>query len=137
MNFALWVLDKLKKKQKLTIVNDQFNTPTLADNLAEVIIEMIKKDTKGIFHASGLSCINRLDFSKKIANMFGYSQNSIIPCSSKELKQIAERSLQSCLNCDKIMKKGIKLLQIEQAIEIMFNQIKKEQSDLVALESKT
>ena len=132
MNFALWVLNKLNKKQDMSIVDDQFNTPTLADNLADVIIEMTKKDAGGVFHASGLSCLSRLDFCKKIAEIFGYSNNSIKSCSSKELKQIAPRSLQTCLNCNKIMNKGIRLLQIEQAIEIMFNQIKKEQPELVA-----
>ncbi|QLH05768.1 SDR family oxidoreductase [Nitrosopumilus ureiphilus] len=130
-NFALWILKKLNEKQKLSIVDDQFSTPTLADNLAENIIELIKKDMQGVFHTSGLSCINRLDFSKKIAKTFGYLDNFIVPCSSKELKQIAIRPLQSCLNCEKIVKKGIKLLEIEQAIEIMHNQIKKEEPELI------
>jgi len=137
MNFALWVLNKLNKKQEMSIVDDQFNTPTLADNLADVIIEMIKKDRKGIFHASGLSCVSRLDFCKKIVKLFGYSDNSIKSCSSKELKQIAPRSLQTCLNCNKITNDGIKLLEIDQAIKIMFNQIKKERSELVAKDPKT
>ena len=37
MNFGLWVLDQLNKNNKISIVNDQINTPTLADNLAENI----------------------------------------------------------------------------------------------------
>jgi len=131
MNFALWVLNELNKKQNLSIVNDQFSTPTLADNLAENIIKMIKKDVNGVFHASGLSCINRLDFSRKLATLFGYSNNCITPCSSEELKQIAKRPLRSCLKCEKIITKGIKLLEIEQAIEIMFDQVKNKQADLI------
>lgn len=131
MNFALWILNKLNEKQNLSIVNDQFCTPTLADNLAENIIEMIKKDMKGIFHASGLSCINRLDFSKKLAKLFRYSNNFITPCSSEELKQIAKRPLHSCLKCDKIIKNGIKLLELDEAIAIMFDQVKKEQNELI------
>ncbi len=131
MNFALWIIRKLFEKQKLTIVDDQFSTPTLADNLSENIIEMVTKDIQGIFHSTGLSCINRLDFSKKLANRFGYSDNNIIPCSSIKLKQIAERSLQSCLNCDKIMKRGVNLLEIDDAIEIMYNQMKKEEPELI------
>ena len=137
MNFALWILNKLKNKQKLSIVDDQFNTPTLADNLAEIILEMIKKDLTGIYHTSGLSCISRLNFSKKIAKTFGYSEDFITPCSTKELKQVARRSLQTCLNCEKIVNNGIKLLEIDQAIEIMFNQVKKEQPGLISKYSKT
>ncbi len=54
MNFALWVLKKINEKQKLTIVDDQFSTPTLADNLSENIVEMAKKDMQGVYNASGL-----------------------------------------------------------------------------------
>ena len=124
MNFGLWVLDQLNKKNKISIVNDQFNTPTLADNLAKNILNIVQKDMTGIFHLSGLSCVSRLDFSKKIAKSFGYSENLINSISSKDLKQIAPRTLESCLKCDKIGEKGIKLLTIDQSIEIMHDQIK-------------
>ena len=131
MNFGLWVLDQLNKKNKISIVNDQFNTPTLADNLAENIHKIVIKDIAGIFHLSGLSCISRLDFSKKIAKTFGYSNDLISPISSKELKQIAPRNLQSCLKCDKIIQKGVNLLKIDQAIEKMHNEIKLEQPEII------
>ena len=131
MNFGLWVLDQLYKNNKMSIVNDQFNTPTLADNLAENIHKIVIKDIAGIFHLSGLSCISRLDFSKKIAKTFGYSNDLISPISSKELKQIAPRNLQSCLKCDKIIQKGVNLLKIDQAIEKMHNEIKLEQPEII------
>ena len=131
MNFGLWVIDQLYKNNKMSIVNDQFNTPTLADNLAENIHKIVIKDIAGIFHLSGLSCISRLDFSKKIAKTFGYSNDLISPISSKELKQIAPRNLQSCLKCDKIIQKGVNLLKIDQAIEKMHNEIKLEQPEII------
>ena len=131
MNFGLWVIDQLYKNNKMSIVNDQINTPTLADNLAENIIEIIKKDLTGIFHLSGLSCISRLDFSKKIAKTFGYSDNLISSISSEKLKQIAPRTLESCLKCDKIVENGVNLLKIDQSIEKMYNQIKLEKPEII------
>ena len=131
MNFGLWVLDQLYKNNKMLIVNDQINTPTLADNLAENIFKIIKKDLTGIFHLSGLSCISRLDFSKKIAKTFGYSNNLISSISSEKLKQIAPRTLESCLKCDKIVQNGVNLLKIDQAIEKMYNQIKLEKPEII------
>ena len=131
MNFGLWVIDQLYKNNKMSIVNDQINTPTLADNLAENIIEIIKKDLTGIFHLSGLSCISRLDFSKKIAKTFGYSDNLISSISSEKLKQIAPRTLESCLKCDKIVENGVNLLRIDQSIEKMYNQIKLEKPEII------
>ena len=131
MNFGLWVIDQLYKNNKISIVNDQINTPTLADNLAENIIEIIKTDLTGIFHLSGLSCISRLDFSKKIAKTFGYSDNLISSISSEKLKQIAPRTLESCLKCDKIVQNGVNLLKIDQSIEKMYNQIKLEKPQII------
>ena len=131
MNFGLWVIDQLYKNNKISIVNDQINTPTLADNLAENIIEIIKTDLTGIFHLSGLSCISRLDFSKKIAKTFGYSDNLISSISSEKLKQIAPRTLESCLKCDKIVQNGVNLLNIDQSIEKMYNQIKLEKPEII------
>ena len=131
MNFGLWVIDQLYKNNKMSIVNDQINTPTLADNLAENIIEIIKKDLTGIFHLSGLSCISRLDFSKKIAKTFGYSDNLISSISSEKLKQIAPRTLESCLKCDKIVQNGVNLLNIDQSIEKMYKQIKLEKPEII------
>ena len=131
MNFGLWVLNELNKNNKISVVNDQFNTPTLADNLAENILELIKINVTGTFHLSGLSCINRLDFSKKIAKTFGYSNDLISSISSKKLKQIAPRSFQSCLKCDKIVENGINLLKIDESIKKMYNQIKVEQPEII------
>ena len=131
MNFGLWVIDQLYKNNKMSIVNDQINTPTLADNLAENIIEVIKKDLTGIYHLSGLSCISRLDFSKKIAKTFGYSDNLISSISSEKLKQIAPRTLESCLKCDKIVENGVNLLKIDQSIKKMYNQIKLEKPEII------
>jgi dTDP-4-dehydrorhamnose reductase len=131
MNFGLWIIDQLYKNNKMSIVNDQINTPTLADNLAENIIEVIKKDLTGIYHLSGLSCISRLDFSKKIAKTFGYSDNLISSISSEKLKQIAPRTLESCLKCDKIVENGVNLLKIDQSIEKMYNQIKLEKPEII------
>ena len=130
MNFALWLIKKLHDKQKVSIVNDQFSTPTLADNLAENILEFIKKDLRGIFHVAGLSCVSRLDFSRKITKEFGYLDENINSCTTKELNQVAPRSLYSCLNSDKALKSGIKLLDLDQAIKIMSKQIKNENPQL-------
>lgn len=125
MNFAMWVLTKMANNELLRIVKDQINTPTLADNLADVIIKISNKKLSGIFHASGLTCISRYEFTKKIAKIFRFSDKNIIPIVTKDLNQFALRPLQTCLNCDKIIKEGINLLDLDESIEIMYNQIKK------------
>ena len=46
-NFATWVINELKQNKEITVVEDHYNTPTLADNLAEMAIEAIPKDLQG------------------------------------------------------------------------------------------
>lgn len=130
MNFALWVIKNLYEGKKIFVVNDQFNTPTLVDNLANNIIELIDKDLTGIFHVGGQSCISRLDFSRKLAEEFGYPTNLIHPIKTKELNQNALRATNSCLNCQKSLQAGMKILKIDEGIKIMAKQIKIENPQL-------
>lgn len=102
LNFVTWALQELKDGNEIKIVNDQFNTPTLADNLAELILELIKNDATGIFHASGSERINRFDFVLKLAEVFDLKKKLIKPITSNELNWIAKRPKDSSLDVSKI-----------------------------------
>jgi dTDP-4-dehydrorhamnose reductase len=49
-NFATWTINQLKQNKEITVVEDHYNTPTLADNLAEIAIEAVQKDLHGLYH---------------------------------------------------------------------------------------
>jgi dTDP-4-dehydrorhamnose reductase len=117
-NFVTWVLQELKKGNEIRIVEDQFNTPTLADNLAEVILELIKNDAVGVFHVSGIERVNRFDFVKKIAEIYDLNGKLIIPITSNELNWIAERPKDSSLDVTKISKL-VKPLNVEESLKRM------------------
>ena len=102
VNFVTWVMQELKKGKGINIVKDQFNTPTLADNLAELILELIERDETGIFHISGSERINRYDFAIKIAEIFNLNKDLIKPITSDQLNWIAKRPLDSSLDTSKI-----------------------------------
>jgi len=124
VNFAMWVLDKLHKKEPLTIVTDQFATATLADSLASSILKIISSEKSGLYHISGLSCESRYDFSKKLAKVFGYDQTKISSTDSSQFKQKAKRPSYSCLDCTKAIKEfDLKLYTSEEALEIMKKQV--------------
>ena len=102
LNFVSWVINELKKGNGINIVKDQFNTPTLADNLAELILELIEKEENGIFHASGSERINRYDFALRIAEIFDWDKGLIKPITSDQLNWIAKRPMDSSLDTSKI-----------------------------------
>jgi dTDP-4-dehydrorhamnose reductase len=102
-DFAIWVINKLKQHQEITVVDDHFNTPTLAENLAEMALEVAALDLQGIFHTSGCERISRYDFSRKIAETFKLDSSLIKPIKMNELKAwIAKRPKDSSLNTKKI-----------------------------------
>jgi len=73
------------------------------------------------------------DFSKKIAKKFGFSDNLITEISSKDLHQFALRPSKTCLDCSKIIKNGIKLSNLDEALNTMYNQIKEEDPIMISL----
>jgi dTDP-4-dehydrorhamnose reductase len=124
VNFAMWLLNKLHKKESLKIVTDQFATATLADTLASSILKIISSEKYGLYHISGLSCESRYDFSVKLAKKFGYDENQISPTDSSQFKQKAKRPSYSCLNCTKAIKEfDLQLYHTEDALEIMKKQV--------------
>jgi len=104
-NFATWIINQLKQNKEITVVKDHYNTPTLADNLAEITIKAVQKDLQGLYHASGSERISRYQFAKQIAKTFNLDPNLIKPVKMSQLTAwIAKRPKDSSLNTDKIQK---------------------------------
>jgi dTDP-4-dehydrorhamnose reductase len=120
-NFATWVITQLEQNKEITVVEDHYNTPTLADNLAEMAIEAIQKDLQGVYHACGSERISRYEFARQIAKAFGLNQNPIKPIKMEQLTAwIAKRPKDSSLNIDKIRNQlKTKPLNITEGLERM------------------
>ncbi len=117
-NFVLWLIQKLSNKEKVKIVTDQYNNPTLADNLASAIKEAIEKGLSGILNIAGSEYLSRYDFALKVAKNFGFDQNLISPAKTSELKQKAPRPRRGGLKIDKAKKLlTTELLNIEKGLE--------------------
>jgi dTDP-4-dehydrorhamnose reductase len=104
-NFATWVINQLRQNKEITVVDDHYNTPTLADNLAEMTIETLQSDLHGLYHASGIEKISRYDFAIQIAGTFRLNLNLVKPIKMSQLTAwVAKRPRNSSLNMDKIQK---------------------------------
>jgi len=104
-NFVTWIISALKQNKELTVVEDHYNTPTLAGNLAETALEAVQKDLQGLYHVSGSKRISRYEFAKQIAKAFNLDQNLIKPIKMSQLTAwVAKRPRDSSLNTDKIQK---------------------------------
>jgi dTDP-4-dehydrorhamnose reductase len=124
INFALWLFDKLKKKEEVKIVIDQWNSPTLNINMAEMIIEALEKRTNGIFHLAGATRLSRYEFAENLAETFNLDTKYLTPTQSKHIKWVAKRPKDSSLNVNKAEQTLTnKPLRIREALEKMKDEI--------------
>ncbi|PWT98157.1 MAG: dTDP-4-dehydrorhamnose reductase [Bacteroidetes bacterium] len=74
-NFVKTMLRLMKERKEINVVNDQTGSPTWAQDLAKVILEIIqsKKWIGGIYHYSNNGRITWYDFAKSIAELTGTS----------------------------------------------------------------
>ena len=104
-NFTTWIINQLKQGKEITVVNDHYNTPTWAGNLAEIAIEVAEKNLQGLYHASGRERISRYEFAKQIARTFNLNADLVKPVKMSQLTAwIAKRPKDSSLNTGKIQK---------------------------------
>lgn len=123
-NFLIWLIQKLKNAEPVRIVTDQYSSPTLADNLAEILLELGKSDLVGIYHASGKTRLNRFDFSVKVAEKLGFDLGLVSPVTSDQFKQVGKRPRDTSLNVDKVEDHlNVKMLSVDEALDVVRDQI--------------
>lgn len=90
-NIVLWAKGALEKEQEINVVNDQFRSPTLAEDLADAVILALMKDAIGIYHISGPEVMSILELVKKVADHWHLEESLIHEIDSTTLNQTAKR----------------------------------------------
>jgi dTDP-4-dehydrorhamnose reductase len=101
LNFATWIINNLKHQKEAKILTDQYISPTLNTNLAEMLLEITKRRITGIFHTAGANRASRHEFALKLAQIFDLNKNIIKPAKMNELPWKARRPKDSSLNVSK------------------------------------
>ena len=119
-DFVKWVVDSLRAKKKIRIVDDQINNPTFIDDLVEGINKVIETGKEGIYNIGGSEFLSRYDFTLKIADFFNLDKGLIAKIRTEELNQPARRPLKSGLITIKAQSEiGYKPQTIIQSLELM------------------
>jgi dTDP-4-dehydrorhamnose reductase len=125
VNFALWLINKLRNKEKAAIVTDQWITPTLNTNLADMTLEIAERRLSGIYHVSGATRLSRYEYAELVAQIFELDPNFIVPVTSADMSWAAKRPRDSSLDTSKAEQTlKNKPLKISEALE----QLKRELS---------
>jgi dTDP-4-dehydrorhamnose reductase len=101
VNFALWLIETLRRGERVKIITDQWNTPTLNTNLAEMTLEVIERQLTGIYHTCGASRVSRIVFAQQIADAFCLDKSLIDSSLSSQFTWPAKRPMDSSLDTSK------------------------------------
>ena len=107
-NFVDTIIKNATLKGQLNIISDQFGTPTYANDLAQIIIDILNKDKfnerempSEIYHYSNEGECTWFDFAKEIVDILQIDCN-LIPITSNDYPQLAKRPKYSVLSKKKI-----------------------------------
>jgi len=109
-NFVDTILRKAQKFDELSVISDQFSSPTNASDLAKVIIQIInhKKfrnhdQLTQIYHYSSYGVCSWFEFAREILELANIDCQ-VNPIETKDYLTAARRPKYSLLNTDKIVK---------------------------------
>lgn len=116
-NFAMQVYHRLSMNEMMTVPEDQFANPTLAEYLAEVAVELVRRNATGIVNVVGNDRLKRSDFAKALARTFGMNSGLILPVTTASLAQRAARPLRGGLRTEKLSRLlGRQAMALEEAL---------------------
>ncbi len=123
-NIALWAVGALKKGEPLKIVNDQFRTPTLAEDLADAVFAFTLNKISGTYNVSGPDYVSIIDLISMVAKVFDLSMDNVASLSSLELNQPANRPPKTGFDLSKT-KSAINYnpRSLEEALKVLRNQL--------------
>ncbi|WP_299061573.1 SDR family oxidoreductase [uncultured Polaribacter sp.] len=90
-NIVLWVKSMLEKGKEITIVDDQYRSPTYVEDLAMACKISMDKKAKGIFNISSNEVLSVYEITQQIADAFHLNKSLIKPISTSTLNQTAPR----------------------------------------------
>ncbi|MTI80583.1 MAG: dTDP-4-dehydrorhamnose reductase [Firmicutes bacterium] len=108
-NFIKTMLRLGKERDRLTVVNDQFGSPTYTKDLAKAISLLIKEPRYGIYHITNSEATSWYEFAKYIFNTVNYKVN-VKPISTEEFKRPAPRPKYSVLDNRLLLLEGLPAL---------------------------
>jgi dTDP-4-dehydrorhamnose reductase len=123
-NIVLFVKNSLENKKQITMVDDQFRMPTLADDLAEACQLAIQHQAYGIFHISSNELLSIYEMSLQIADTFGLDASYISRIPTSQLDQPASRPSKTGFILDKSEKVlKFKGLPFKNRLQVFKNQL--------------
>lgn len=108
-NFIKTMLNLAKTRDTLSVVNDQYGSPTYTYDLARLLVDMVLTDKYGFYHATNEGICTWYEFACEIFKTAGVNI-TVNPCSSDEFPAKAKRPSNSRMSKEKLTENGFEKL---------------------------
>jgi len=124
-NIVLWAKGALEKGSPINVVNDQWRTPTLAEDLADCCLLAVEKDVHGVYNASGKDMMSISELVAQVADFWHLDKSLINEVSGETLNQVAKRPARTGFILDKaIADLGYNPRSFEEGLAIVDQQLR-------------
>jgi len=90
-SFSDFVIDNLRKGNKITLFNDVFYTPILIETLVETVMALYLKNATGIFNLVSNERISKYEFGLMVADIFGLDASLILKGKIEDRLELVQR----------------------------------------------
>lgn len=101
-SFSDFIIYSLRKRESISLFDDVFYTPILAEKLIETVHELLQKKVKGIFNIVSDDRISKYNFGILIAEEFGLDKSLIHRSSLKDKPNLVSRPVDMSLSNKKV-----------------------------------
>ena len=108
-NFVKTMLNLGRTRDKLTVVCDQFGSPTYTYDLAKLLVDMVQTDKYGVYHATNEGFCSWYEFACEIFRQAGI-EVEVAPVTSDQYPTKAKRPFNSRMSKDKLEENGFERL---------------------------
>ena len=103
-SFSDFIINNLKKNNKIYLFKDVYFNPLIIDNLAILIKRLISQNSVGKFNVGTKKGVSKYNFGLKIAKILNLNSQLIIKDMIVKRKNLSKRSLDMRMNISKIKK---------------------------------
>lgn len=100
-NILQLVANRLKSKEEIRVVSDQWRTPTFVGDVSDGVERLIHHQGNGIFHICGSECLTIADAAFRVADYLNLDRSLIRPVTTAEMNEATPRPHFSGMSMEK------------------------------------
>jgi dTDP-4-dehydrorhamnose reductase len=100
-NFGSWLVSALSQKQPVKLFEDQEVSPSLANSVAAMLLELAERKLPGIWNIAGADVVDRVTYGRLLCETFGFDKGLLTPSKISDVKLASPRPKKSGLRTTK------------------------------------